>query len=150
MLLITEGDTRWQEDEAAGVLNLLCAAYPGHPWAVRAAGGVIFIRHLEMPNGTWGMSVKFGAVNHDAAVLKREVIRMAGEWLERSGLKRGRSNEDEIVRVEGISDRWQKPETKPPLVLTETAPTPGAHEPTGIPERTTPRPQALKGWKARK
>ena len=89
------------------ILDVLSTAYPGHPWGVRVDGGVIFIRYLDVRlSGNWGMAMKENDSNHDAAVLKREVIRMAGEWLERAGLARGRSNGDEIVTVEGIPARF--------------------------------------------
>lgn len=106
-MLYTEGDTDFEQSDAHKVMELLTAAYPGHPWAVRVAGGVIFIRYLDLRlNGNWGMAMKQKDTQHDAAALKKEVIRMAGEWLERSGLARGRSNGDEIVTVEGVPARY--------------------------------------------
>ena len=118
MIIGTDADTNLEAGEADGVLTILCAAYPGHPWFVMCRGGVIFIRYLE-PNirGGYGMNVRFKHVNHDAAVMKREIIRMAGEWLERAGLVRGRNNDDEIVSVEGIPLKYQPPSQKSPVTL---------------------------------
>lgn len=138
MILFEEGDTRAQQDEAHQVLAVLCEVYPGHPWAVRVAGGIVFIRMLRDDGklSGYGMNVKWHKVNHDAAVLRREIIRMAGEWLERAGLIRGRANGDEIIRVEGVPEKHQ-PYYKPPVenVVVDIS---------GAPLRTTPRPQALK------
>jgi hypothetical protein len=108
VLLFSEGDTTAQESDAHEIMTLVTAAYPGHPWAVRVAGGVIFIRYLDptLP-GNWGMVIKVDDVQHDAAVLKKRVIMAAGEWLERAGLKRGRENGDEIERVEGVPEPKQ-------------------------------------------
>jgi hypothetical protein len=108
VILYSEGDTPLQESDAHKIMELLTVAYPGHPWAVRVAGGVIFIRYLDptLP-GNWGMVIKVDDVQHDAAVLKKRVIMAAGEWLERAGLKRGRENGDEIERVEGVPEPKQ-------------------------------------------
>ena len=107
MLLHSEGSTTALQSDADGVLELLTIAYPGHPWAVRVDGGIIFIRHLESPNSQYGMICKVNQVNHDAAVLKREVITMAGEFLERAGLKRGRYDDSDIVKVEGVPEKFR-------------------------------------------
>jgi hypothetical protein len=110
MILYSEGGSKKEEADAHTVLEILCAAYPGHPWAVRVEGGCVFIRHLELGNN-WGMNAKFKDLAHDAAVFKKEVIMKAGEFLERAGLVRGRANGDEIVHVEGLPDKYQ-PKTR--------------------------------------
>ena len=107
MLLHSEGSTQALQSDADDVLEILSIAYPGHPWAVRVDGGVIFIRHLANPNQQWGMICKVNQVNHDAAVLKREIIKMAGEFLERAGLKRGRYDDSEIQVVEGVPEKFR-------------------------------------------
>lgn len=107
MILYNEGATQAQADEAEDIVGVLTVAYPGHPWAVRVYDGGFFIRHLAFP-ANYGMNCKFKSVSHDAAVMRREIIRMAGEWLERAGLPRGRNiNEDEIAHLEGAPDRVQ-------------------------------------------
>lgn len=141
--LYTEGDTDAQYAESVAIMELLTAAYPGHPWAVRVAGGVVFIRYLDdRLLGNWGMAFKQKDVDHDAAVLKRNVIMMAGEWLERAGLARGRSNGDEIIRVEGVPDTDQ-PNYVPPQPVMESVV--GANS---EPLRTDPRPQVLRDDRA--
>ena len=106
MILYTEGRTDAQASEAEKVMGILCAAYPGHPWAVRVDNGIIFIRHLQF-QGNWGMNLRTREVDHDAAVQKKKIVMLAGEWLERAGLVRGREDGTEIVRVEGVPDKYQ-------------------------------------------
>ena len=107
MILYQEGATQAQIDEAHGILEVLTFAYPGHPWAVRVYDGGFFIRNLSFPHN-WGMNCKFKDVGHDGAVMKREIILMAGEWLERAGLKRGHYDADqEIEHLEGVPKKYQ-------------------------------------------
>ena len=106
-ILQTDSSTDLGVHEAEQVLGILCAAYPGHPWSVRVDQGIIFIRHLEFGLNGWGMNCKVNRLNHDAAVLKKEIVMMAGEFLERAGLVRGRANGDEIIRVEGVPEKYQ-------------------------------------------
>jgi hypothetical protein len=135
MILFNEGATQAQADEAEDIVGVLTIAYPGHPWAVRVYDGGFFIRHLAFP-ANYGMNCKFKSVSHDAAVMRREIIRMAGEWLERAGLPRGRNkNEDEIVHLEGAPDRVQ-PDMKTDDVHIVMGNTPEVRE--------APRPQALR------
>lgn len=136
MILYSEGHTQAQEDEANGILEALTVAYPGHPWAVRVYDGGFFIRHLAFPTN-WGMSAKYKKFGYSASALHREVIMKAGEWLERAGLPRGRANDDEIVRVDGVPQKFQPKQAVPDgtqIVLADTS----------TPLRSSPRPQALK------
>jgi hypothetical protein len=133
MILYTEGTTEAQASEAEKVMAILCAAYPGHPWAVRVDEGIIFIRHLQF-GANWGMNLKAKEADYSASYLKKKIIMLAGEWLERAGLVRGRENGDEIVRVEGVPEQFQPSASKAPIqadivVQSEV--------------RDTPRPQAL-------
>lgn len=104
MILYSEGRTKAQESEAEKVLGILCAAYPGHPWAVMVDKGIIFIRHLQF-GSNWGMNLKVTEADYSASFLKKKIVLLAGEWLERAGLVRGRENGDEIVRVEGVPEK---------------------------------------------
>lgn len=107
MVVYSEGATPAQEDEAKRILGALCGIYPGHPWAVRVYEGGFFIRHLAFPSN-WGMNCKYKNFGHSAAVLNREIILMAGEWLERANMVRGRYDADqEIMRVEGVPEKHQ-------------------------------------------
>ena len=121
MILWSEGATKAQENEANSVLEVLTTAYPGYPWGVRVYDGGIFIRNLDFP-ANWGMNMKAKNVQHDAAVFKREIIMMAGEWLERANLRRGRNvNEDQIVKLEGAPDNHQPGWSKEKIRLEELA-----------------------------
>ena len=106
MILYSEGDSKSEEADSHKVLEILCEVYPGHPWATRVSGGIVFIKHLEL-GSNWGMVRKYKDIKYDAKVFKREIIMAAGEFLERAGLVRGRNNGDEIQRVEGIPDKYQ-------------------------------------------
>lgn len=137
MILYKEGATQAQEDEANDIIEILTMAYPDHPWAVRVYDGGFFIRHLAFP-ANYGMNCKFKNVAHDWAVMKRDIIIMAGEWLERAGLRRGRYDpEQEIKRLEGAPESVQpgRPLDDVKLVL------PDGYKPE---IRETPRPQAVK------
>ena len=137
MILFEEGATTSQHSEAHEILNSLTVAYPGHPWAVRVYDGGFFIRHLDFP-ANWGMNCKHQTRLYSASAMSREVIRMAGEWLERAGLKRGRWDGESTRWVEGVPKRDQPPEAKDPVPMSIVLDT--NYEPL----RTEPRPQALK------
>lgn len=117
MILYSEGATKAQESEAEGIIAVLTAAYPNYPWAVRVYDGGFFIRNLDYPEG-WGMNFKYKDVGYSASYMKRQIILMAGEWLERANLIRGYNNEDEIQVIEGLPDKYQ-PVNKTPLILKE-------------------------------
>ena len=105
--------TDMQQKEADEIVGLLDTCYPGHPWAVRVYGGCIFIRHLQF-GSNWGMNIKVKDVQHDAAVQKRTIVRLAGEWLERAGMRRGRYDvEQPDYRVEGVPERFQSVKEAP-------------------------------------
>lgn len=57
--------------------------------------------------GNWGMNIRVTEFDHDSAVLKKKIIMLTGEWLERAGLKRGRYEDQEIERVEGVPEKYQ-------------------------------------------
>ena len=108
-----EGDTLEQVGEARRVFDLLGQFYPGHPWSVRVMPGIIFIRHLDFPTN-WGMCLKTREADHDAAVLKKKLIMLAGEWLERANMRRGRADADqEHGRVEGVPEKFQPKQQLP-------------------------------------
>lgn len=136
MIIYSHGGTKAQEDEANSILEVLSFAYPGHPWGVRVYDGGFFIRHLDFPQN-WGMNVKYKDVAHDAAVMKREIIFMAGEWLERAGIPRGRYDADqETQRVEGVPEKDQPHQKLPEDVKLIM--------PDGSAIREEPMPQVLK------
>ena len=107
MILYKEGATQAQEDEANAILEVLEFAYPDHPWGVVVREGGFFIKHLAFPKN-WGMACRAKDVDWSSSHMKAQIIRMAGEWLERAGLPRRRYDpEQEIVRLEGIPEKDQ-------------------------------------------
>ena len=141
MITHQEGMTDAQEHEAHNILGLLSTCSPGHPWSVRVMPGLVFIRHLEF-GASYGMNLKLREVDHDASVLKRKVIMLAGEWLERAGLARGTAPEDmKIDWVEGVPLRDQPPQSKPSIEEMTGSKVAIAGE-DGI--RMNPRPQVEK------
>lgn len=130
-ILYTEGSTDAQASDAEKVMHILTTAYPGHPWAVRVGDGFIFIRHLQFGTN-WGMNLRTSAVDHDAAVLRKKIVLLAGEWLERAGFKRGREAGQEAGSVEGVPEA--------PTVQFDTVVNAADHEPM----RETVRPQVIK------
>lgn len=126
-----EGDTYAQLMEARKVYELLGEFYPGHPWSVRVMPGLLFIRHLDFPKN-YGMALKMREADHDAAVLKRKIIMLAGEWLERANMKRGRADADqEHGRVEGVPERDQPYQPLPDSVKVVVQPEEPRTEPHG-------------------
>ena len=109
-IMFEEGATQAQRDEARMILEALDAAYPGHPWAVRVygdeTGGGFFIKHLDFP-ANWGMNQPKAHLYGSSSEMKRDVILKAGEWLERANLRRGRATGDEIMRVDGVPEKYQ-------------------------------------------
>lgn len=141
MILWSEGATKAQEDEADSILGVLTTAYPGHPWGVRVMEGGFFVKHLAFPHG-YGMFCRIKDFDHDSAVLKKQIIMMAGEWLERANMMRGRYDADQPAgRVDGVPERFQPNQPLPDGVEVVIA-EPDENEGTKI--RDVPRPQAVK------
>lgn len=115
MIIYREGATESQEAEAEYILGLLYTAYPGHPWGIRVMDGGFFIQYLLVPfNKPYGMFCRYDQFGYSASALKREIVMKAGEWLERSGMARGRHDADqEIESVDGVPLKYQKPEPLP-------------------------------------
>lgn len=115
IFLYKEGANQAMEDEAGWILQALDTAYPGYPWAVRVYDGGFFIYNLDFPSN-WGMNCNKKTWIFSASELKRRVILMAGEWLERANLRRGAAREGEqIRRLEGIPERFQPIKEEKPI-----------------------------------
>ena len=123
-----------QEGEARKILEHLCAAYPNHPWSVRVYDGGFFIRHLDFP-ANWGMNYRSGKESYSASAMGRQVIRMAGEYLERANLKRGMGDGTPIRRLDGLAERFQPYQPLPETMTITAAP---------AEERAAPMPQVSK------
>ena len=107
MILWQEGATKAQEDEAKAILEILTMAYPNHPWGCRVYDGGFFIRHLGF-DGKLGMNYRGSGSVYSSSAMKRKIIMLAGEWLERCNMKRGRGDPDQdIIRAEGVPEKFQ-------------------------------------------
>lgn len=101
-------DTEHESDDtmAKHMLADLVHAYPGHAWFVTIKGGVIHVKDMDL-NDKWGMCLHYSQVKGDAKDRKRDVIRAAGEFLERARVARGRKSEEQhVTRIEGVPDKW--------------------------------------------
>ena len=141
MIIYAEGATDAQAAEAEYILGLISTVYPGHPWGIRVMEGGFFIQYLLLPfSKPYGMFCKYSQFGYSASAMKREIIMMAGEWLERSGMARGRHDADqEIEYVDGVPDRHQRRGT-----LVADCITVEPDDSNGVEIRDVPRPQALK------
>lgn len=103
--IIVEADDNRDDLMAAEVGRALIEAYPGHPWHVRIAKGVLIIKHMKA-SAKMGIARRYDRLTWDAKARKREVVMAAGEFLERAGLARGRVVEGDVIsKVEGIPDK---------------------------------------------
>lgn len=100
-VLVEAKDDR-DDSMAKQVAQVLCEAYPGHPWHVNIAGGVIVIKLMNISR-QMGIARKYNRVSFDAKVLKRSIVMAGGEFLERARLARGAMQEGQVIgEVEGI------------------------------------------------
>lgn len=94
------------DDSMAGeMLQALCAAYPGHSWFVKIAGGIVHVKNLDFSD-KWGMALHYGQIKADASERKRELLRAGGEFLERANQRRGAKTERH-EHIEGIPLKHQ-------------------------------------------
>lgn len=82
-------------------IEILDDVYPGHYWAVKCEGGILHIKNLSF-DSRWGIARRLGEMEYDAMIFRREVVRAAGEYLERAGLARQRWNGDAIKWLDGV------------------------------------------------
>ena len=114
MALITcIGDTPLADAFAKSAAEALVATYPNHSWWVECKQGVLIIKHLEASGvrGIVGMLRKMDQLQGQEGT--REIVRAAGEMLERAGFSRGGRTEDPVDAFEMDSPEmdkyWHKP-----------------------------------------
>lgn len=98
---IVEWDKPEEETMAKNAMEILCGAYPGHPWHVNVKSGVLVIKHMRISQ-KWGMALHYNKVGGDWVLLKRGVMVSGGELLERAGLLRGHSDGSPVLGVDGM------------------------------------------------
>lgn len=110
--VIVEADDNRDDLLARDIGRVLCEAYPGHQWHVRIGKGVLIIKHMRITS-KWGIARRYDRLTWDAKARKREVVRAAGELLERAGLTRGRVVEGEVAKtVDGVPQK----DVLPPMI----------------------------------
>ena len=99
-------DTEHERDEplAREIVDTLSKAYPGHGWFVLIKGGLVQVKNLDWSD-KWGMVLHYSRMTNDAAVRKRDIVRSAGEFLERARVKRGSKTEQTVRHIEGMPDK---------------------------------------------
>lgn len=104
--LVVGYETEHDSDEgmARSVLNVLCRHYPGHAWFVMIKGGVMHVKNLHL-NDKWGMCLHYSNIKGDANARERDVVRAAGEFLERARQNRGAATGERARAVDGIPDK---------------------------------------------
>ena len=95
-LIYAYGDSPLADGHAKEAAEILCAAYPNHSWWVECKGGILLIKHFGISDRL-GMVRKLAALANDAEARKRDIVRAAGELLERAGLAR-RDFRGEVVQ----------------------------------------------------
>jgi len=109
------GDSPNADNMAKEAAEILVSAYPNHAWLVEVRQGVLIIKHAEASGmrGRIGMLRKVSQIAHDAQARKKELIRAAGELLERAGLKRGARTDDPVTNFETDTreqaKHWHRP-----------------------------------------
>ncbi len=100
-------DTEHDRDEplAREIVNILSTSYPGHGWFVLIKGGVVQVKNLDWSD-KWGMVIHYSLLGNDAKVRKQQIVRKAGEFLERAAVKRGAKTEQVVRHIEGIPDKY--------------------------------------------
>lgn len=89
---------------ASDVLYTLVCAYPGYAWVVMIRGGVLQVKIGDWSQH-WGMALHMNDIQHDAGKRKRDVLRAAGEFLERARMIRGQHHGAKPVSIEGVPDK---------------------------------------------
>lgn len=105
-LIYCYGDNELADAHAKEAAEILCSAYPNHSWWVECKSGVLIIKHFGISDRI-GMVRKLASLASDATARKRDLVRAAGELLERAGLAR-RDYRGESVRTLDVDKRLAK------------------------------------------
>ncbi len=81
------GDNPLADGHAKEAAEVLSAAYPNHSWWVECRQGILLIKHFSISDRL-GMVRRLADLAGDANTRKRDIVRAAGELLERAGLAR--------------------------------------------------------------
>lgn len=94
------GNTPMEDASAKRAAESLTEAYPNHSWWIECKGGIIVIKHFAI-SGTIGMVRHLKSLDTSAHSFKSEIVRAAGELLERAGLHRRDYRGETVQNFEG-------------------------------------------------
>ena len=111
-LVYCDGDNELGKALAKETAETLTLVYPNHSWWIGQRQGVLIIKHFSISgaSGTIGMVRHISALANDATRRKREIVRAAGELLERAGLPRGAFQGGRVTKLEldkGLAKHWR-------------------------------------------
>lgn len=111
-LVYCMGDNPNGDNLAKEVAEYLTEAYPNHSWWVEVRQGLLIIKHFAISGaaGSIGMVRHLSQLVGDATARKREVVRAAGELLERAGLPRSAFHGGRVTHLEldkGLARKWR-------------------------------------------
>ena len=96
---ISDSHTTLGHDLAKQALLILSVAYPGYSWFVRVDDGVIDIKCAQIGKASMVRHVKDS--DHNAQSFRKDILKSAGEFLERAHLRRGQSEGRNAKVLEG-------------------------------------------------
>jgi hypothetical protein len=121
-IIYCDGDNPLAKGVAQEAAGYLVTAYPNHSWWVECRSGCLIIKHFEMSGarGTVGMVRHTSNLDHDAGARKKDIVRAAGEMMERAGLRRGANNGAPVTSFEfddkATAKHWHAPIIKVPVI----------------------------------
>lgn len=103
------GDNPLADAFAKSCAETITWMYPNHSWWVECKQGVLIIKHLEASGarGLIGMLRKMDALPRGKE-LRKELLRAAGELLERAHLARGARTDDPVTEFEMDDQKMNK------------------------------------------
>jgi hypothetical protein len=117
-LIACFGDNPLADAFAKEVAEVIVPMYPNHSWNIEVKQGVLIIKHMEA-SGARGL---IGMLRHmdklpRGRALRRELMRAAGEMLERARLRRGGRTDDPVTSFElddkSLAKHWHAPFHQP-------------------------------------
>ena len=108
-LIYCDGENELAKAYAKRAAEALVLAYPNNSLWVECRGGLLIIKHFAI-SGQVGMVRHTSALDASSAIFQKEIIRAAGELLERAGLARASYSGEEVEDFEGEEYRkyWLK------------------------------------------
>lgn len=123
-LIYCYGDNPKADHMAKETAETLVATYPNHSWWVEVKGGVLIIKHMEASGSRCiiGMLRHITQLHSSYKERKKEILRAAGELLERARLPRGPRGDDPVTSLDltdqdaKVSKMWHRPLIKMPTI----------------------------------